>query len=250
MGIPERYDGDPTTCNAFLCNCSIICALQPLTFPSEEARVAYTINLLSGRARLWGTAEWQRGTPTCRSFQTFAEELRRVFGTGPLGAEAGRDLFALSQGSRSVTDHAIDFRTRAPMSDWSPSALRDVFLRGLAGHIKDELITNDPPSTLEGLIELATSLDLRIQARRRERRSEAPSRPTPPRSPPLPRFPVAPASFPVTSTASWREGCNRPIVFTCIVPRNLLFTFRPVPFLKRTAAITAMHVPCVVTSKT
>ena len=207
MGIPERYDGDPTTCNAFLCHCSIIFALQPLTFPSEEARVAYTIL----HHRLWGTAEWQRGTPTCRSFQTFAEELRRVFGTGPLGAEAGRDLFALSQGSRSVTDHAIDFRTRAPMSDWSPSALRDVFLRGLAGHIKDELITNDPPSTLEGLIELATSLDLRIQARRRERRSEAPSRPTPPRSPPLPRFPVTHASFPMTSSASWREGDPEPM---------------------------------------
>ena len=50
MAIPERYDGDPTTFNAFLCNCSIIYALQPLTFPSEEARVAYTINHLSGRA--------------------------------------------------------------------------------------------------------------------------------------------------------------------------------------------------------
>ena len=88
MGIPECYDGDPTTCNAFLCNCSIIFALQPLTFASEEARVVYTINHLSGRARLWGTEEWQRGTPTCRSFQTFADELRRVFDTGPLGAEA------------------------------------------------------------------------------------------------------------------------------------------------------------------
>ena len=75
MGIPERYDGKPSTCNAFLCNCSIIFALQPLTFASEEARVNYTINHLSGRACLWGTAEWQRGTPTCRSFQTFADEL-------------------------------------------------------------------------------------------------------------------------------------------------------------------------------
>ena len=73
VGVPERYDGDPTTCNAFLCNCAIIFALQPLTFASEEARVAYAVNLLSGRARLLGTAEWQRGTSTCRSF---AEELR------------------------------------------------------------------------------------------------------------------------------------------------------------------------------
>ena len=44
VGVPERYDGDPTTCNAFLCKCSINFSLQPLTFASEEARVAYTIN--------------------------------------------------------------------------------------------------------------------------------------------------------------------------------------------------------------
>ena len=87
----------------------------------------------------------------------------------------------------------------------------DVFLRGLAGHIKDELVAHDQPSTLEGLIELATRLDLRIQARRRERRSEAPSRPTPPRSPQLPRFPVTPSSFPMTSTASWRKGDPEPM---------------------------------------
>ena len=95
------------------------------------------MNNLTGRARLWGTAEWHRGTPTCRSFQTFVDKLRRVSGTGPLGAEAGRELLALSQGSRSVTDYAIDFRTMAPMSDLNQAALHDVFLWGLAGHIKD-----------------------------------------------------------------------------------------------------------------
>ena len=128
MGAPERYDGNPTTCNAFLCNCSIIFSLQPLTFASKETRVAYTKNHLSRWARLWGTAEWQRGTPVCRSFRSFAEELRRIFGTGPLGAEAGRELLALSQGSRSVSDYAIEFRGRTPMCDWKPAALRDVFL--------------------------------------------------------------------------------------------------------------------------
>uniref|UniRef100_A0A8C4DQ98 ribonuclease H n=1 Tax=Dicentrarchus labrax TaxID=13489 RepID=A0A8C4DQ98_DICLA len=165
VGAPERYDGDPVTCNAFLCNCSIIFSLQPLTFSSEEARVAYTINHLTGRARLWGTAEWLRGTSACHSFQSFANELRRVFGTGSLGANAGRELLDLVQGSRSVTDFAIDFRTKAPMCDWNPAALRDVFMRGLAGYMKDELVAYELPSTLEGLIELATRLDLSLHSK-------------------------------------------------------------------------------------
>ena len=91
VGAPERYEGDHVTCNAFLCNCYIIFSLQPLTFSSEEARVAYTINYLTGRARLWGTAECRGGPHACHFFQSFANELRRVFGTGPLGAEARRE---------------------------------------------------------------------------------------------------------------------------------------------------------------
>ena len=30
------------------------------------------------------------------------------------------------------------------MCDWNPAALRDVFLQGLAGYIKDELVAYDP----------------------------------------------------------------------------------------------------------
>ena len=200
VGPPEGYDGNSVTCNAFLCNCYII-SLQPLTLSSKEARVAYTINHLTGRARLWGTAEWQRGTHAFLSFQSFANELRRVFGTGPLGAKAGRKLLDLVQGSRPVTDYAIDFRTEAPMCGWNPATLCDVFMRGLTGYIKDELVAYELPSTLEGLIELATRLNLRILACRRERRSEFQSCSALPHSSSHSRSPVTPASSSFASTA-------------------------------------------------
>ncbi|TWW68258.1 hypothetical protein D4764_19G0000560 [Takifugu flavidus] len=72
VGAPERYSGDPEGCNPFLTNCSILFALQPYTFASEAAKVAFIINHVTGRARLWGMAEWERGTPACSSFQTFS----------------------------------------------------------------------------------------------------------------------------------------------------------------------------------
>lgn len=56
VGAPERYAGEPENSNPFLANCSILFALQPHTFASEEARVAFAINHLTGKARLWGTA--------------------------------------------------------------------------------------------------------------------------------------------------------------------------------------------------
>ena len=182
VGVPERYAGDAEGCRPFLTNCSILFALQPHTFASEDARVAFTVNHLTGRARLWGTAEWERRTPACSSFQAFAAELRKVFGEVSRGPDASGGLLGLNQGSRSVADYSIHFRTRASSSEWNQAAQCDAFLMGLADYIKDELISYDLPTTLDGIIELASRIDRRIQARQREkhqglagRRQPAPS---------------------------------------------------------------------------
>ena len=176
VGAPERYNGNPELCGPFLTSCSLLFSLQPYTFATEEARVAYVISNLTGRALLWGTAEWERRTSACASFQAFSEELRKVFGLGASGSDAARDLLSLHQGNQSVADFSIDFRTRARQSDWNTAALRDAFLHGLADYIKDELVSYPLPSTLDELIELTVRLDLRIRARRRERRQNAPGR--------------------------------------------------------------------------
>lgn len=63
--------------------------------------------------------------------------------------------------------------TSGRQSDWNTAAFRNAFLHGLADYIKDELVSYPVPSTLDGFIELSTQLDLRIRARRRERRQNA-----------------------------------------------------------------------------
>lgn len=98
MGTPECYNGDPETCRPFLTNCSLLFALQTHTFATEGAKVAFTINHLTGKARLWGTAEWVKQSPACASFQQFAEELRKVFGLGASGSETAQGLMGLRQG--------------------------------------------------------------------------------------------------------------------------------------------------------
>jgi len=136
--------------------------------------VAFAINHLTGRARLWGTAEWERQTPVCTSFQAFAAELRRVFGMGAFEGDAARGLMTLCNGDLTVADFAIDFCTRARQSDWNSSALCDTFLHGLADTIKDKLVSYDLPSTLDELIQLAIKEDLCIRARRQEIRQGTP----------------------------------------------------------------------------
>ena len=181
IGDLERYAGDPVECNSFITNCSIHFALQPHTFVSETAKVAFTINHLTGRARLWGTAEWERQTPACASFAAFSAELRQVFGEVAQGPDSTGGLLRLRQGDRTVSDYAIDFRTQARKSAWNSAALCDAFLLGLGDQIKDQLVSYDLPATLEDLIQLASRVDRRIQSRLQERRQQLQSVRSPPR---------------------------------------------------------------------
>lgn len=115
--------------------------------------MAFTINQLTGRARLWGTAEWDKRTPAYASFGAFAAELHKVFRHGAHSPDAGGPL-SLRQGNQSVFDFSIDFRTKVRLSGWNECALCDAFLNGLADYIKDELVSHTLPSSLDDVIAL------------------------------------------------------------------------------------------------
>lgn len=169
IGNPERFDGNPAHTRAFLTSCRVQFSLQPRTFATEGAKVGYVITHLTGRARLWGTAEFDRQTPACASFDAFVEEMLMVFDLGSSTAEASRELMTIRQGNRTVADYSIDFRTLARRSSWNGAALVDAFLHSLADYVKDELVSHDQPSTLNEAIALAVRIDRRIQTRRREK---------------------------------------------------------------------------------
>lgn len=62
-----------------------------------------------------------------------------------------------------MVDYSIDFRTRARLSTWNAGAQCDAYLNGLGPHVKHQLVSFDLPSSLDGLIELTTRLDQRMQ---------------------------------------------------------------------------------------
>ncbi|XP_027131155.1 uncharacterized protein LOC113744672 [Larimichthys crocea] len=108
IGNPECFDGDPRQVRAFLTSCRVQFALQPRTFASEATKVGYVITHLTGRARLWGAAEFNRQTPACASFDAFAKEMEKVFDGGSPSAEASRELMRIRQGNRTVADFSIE----------------------------------------------------------------------------------------------------------------------------------------------
>ncbi|KAL0147989.1 hypothetical protein M9458_056716, partial [Cirrhinus mrigala] len=160
LPTPEVYAGEPNLCRAFLTKCSMYFSLQPITFASEQSKVALVLTLLSGRAAQWGTAVWENQHPCCASFELLSEEMRRVFDRAVMGREAASVLADLRQGNCTVLDYSIEFRTVAAESNWNEAAQWDMFLHGLADRIQRE-----DPEDLDGLISLALRVDSRLQRR-------------------------------------------------------------------------------------
>lgn len=169
LPAPERYDGNPRDCRAFLTQCSLTFELQASSFRTDRARIAYVITLLTGKARAWATAVWDQQGHSCDDFSTFTGEMRRVFDHPLGGSDAANRLFQLRQGSASVAEYAVLFRTLAAECKWNEEALMAAFRKGLAGIIKDELAARDPVGDLESLIDQTIRLDNSLRERRRER---------------------------------------------------------------------------------
>ncbi len=168
---PPVYDGDPNSCQDFLSQCSLVFSLQPRRYSTEEAKVAFVLTLLSGRAREWGIAVWRSRAPCCATFVDFCQEMMKLFDRSAQGDETAAQLSRCS-----VTDYAIQSQTLAAACGWIEGALPAHFLEGLDEAIADELAVVDLPRELDNLINLALRVEGRLNRRRQGRQPTAPWR--------------------------------------------------------------------------
>lgn len=143
---PEHYAGDLGCCQAFLTQVSLVFGLQPASYSSDKAKIAYLISLLIGSARDWGTVVWECCPELCASYPLFVNEMKKVFDHPVRAREVSMLLSSLKQGSRSLAEFSVEFRTLAGESSWNDVAIQGAFYRGLFNSMKDELDTRyDPP---------------------------------------------------------------------------------------------------------
>ena len=169
LSTPHSYSGDPEGCRSFLMQCENIFCNQPLMFAADASRVAYVINLLTGRALQWADALRESRSDVTRSFDRFSGALRQVFEHPSRNQDTASRLHGLRQGSRSVADYSIDFRIIATESGWNDVALLSAFVQGLSEALKDALPPHDQPATLDEMVNLAIQVDNRLRERRRTR---------------------------------------------------------------------------------
>ena len=91
---------------------------MPHAFPTDRSKIAFMISHLTDRAKAWASAEWGRGSLLCDSFPDFQAALTKTFDTVS-SREKAPELSSLKQGSGSVCDYTIHFRTLAAESRWN-----------------------------------------------------------------------------------------------------------------------------------
>ena len=203
LPCPKVYEGDLSQCCGFVTQCELVFRHQPSRFPTGDARVAFVVSLLTGRALDWAVATLNSDAMFSTDYHRFITEFRLVFDHPPDGTDSASRLHSISQGTRSVAEFAVEFRILAAKSQWGDEALKSAFRRGLSDTIKD-LILRDRPSSLAELISLALKVDDRLRERRIEKSSKFSSV-----LPKTPRYPqVQPRDSSVVSTPSASLGLS------------------------------------------
>ena len=166
--VPRMYSGEFNKCRGFLGQCQLLFRHQPSRYQSDGDKIALIISALSEKALDWAIATTESNPLLSSNLSLFLEEFRSTFDHHSCGADAAGRLHTLSQGSRSVAEYTLDFRTLAADSHWDDTALPSAYRKGLSKEIKD-LIVRDRPSSTQDLISLALTMDSRLHERRRER---------------------------------------------------------------------------------
>ena len=132
--------------------------------------------LLTESALSWFAPLFERRSPILSNFETFLEALTEAFGEYDKARVALNKIYALQQGSRSVSVYASEYRQLAADINWGEQAFMDQFYRGLRDDVKDLLLNIPDPRTLDEAISQAIKCDNRLFQRYQDRRSSSFSR--------------------------------------------------------------------------
>ena len=116
--------------------------LQPTSYASDQAKIAYTLNLLRGKAAQWGTALWEVGSEALDSHEIFVTEMKRVFDHPIQGSEAATRLLSLRQDTQSAANYSVDFCILAVEMGLNEPAFVSFFKRGLSGFHSNQARTH------------------------------------------------------------------------------------------------------------
>ncbi|ROI37159.1 NACHT, LRR and PYD domains-containing protein 3 [Anabarilius grahami] len=153
MARPAPYSGSAEDCSGFLLQCELVLEMQPHLYPSDTSKIAFLISQLSGKALKWADSIWSQHSAVTQSYSAFISHFREVFGKPITDSSAGEKLYNLKQGSMSIYDYALQFRTLAAVCGWNEQALITTYRQGLEPRVRQHLAACEDSIGLEKFIQ-------------------------------------------------------------------------------------------------
>ncbi len=164
MARPAPFSGAAELCNGFLLQCSLTIELQPQMFATDHSKIAFVISSLTGPALQWAETIWNQAGPATQSLTSFIAHFREVFGIIAGDSSIGEQLYQLRQGSMSINQYLLKFRTLAAASSWNEQTLITVYRQGLDPKLRLHLAAYDDTLGLERFIQLSIRCSNRMQS--------------------------------------------------------------------------------------
>jgi hypothetical protein len=149
---------------------------QPSLFPTERSKIQFAGNFLDGPPLTWFTPLLKRlkaaDTPDeLKTFETMVDALKVLYGEHNIEEAAAESLHSLQQTS-TVPKYISKFEEFRQYVDYTDTALRNMFYRGLKDWIKDTIANSGTtrPTTLQAMKTFALDIDARNDARNQEKK--------------------------------------------------------------------------------
>ena len=169
---PDTFDGsEPEKLNNFILLCNLFFRSNP-AYSDDEAKATFALSYLRGTALeyfepkilLERTPEW------LDNWSVFTQTLRTQFGPIDPTADAEDSLDNLRMyDNQHILKYNVNFNRLSIQTGWTANVLRHCYYSGLAERIKDVMVQQGKPSTLEEMTTLAHAIDARHWERRREK---------------------------------------------------------------------------------
>ncbi|KAL0150983.1 hypothetical protein M9458_053710 [Cirrhinus mrigala] len=164
MAMPTAFAGEAAECSGFLLQVNLFIRMQPQQFTSENAKVAFLISLLTGKALQWAKAIWNSDNPIIHSYEQFTSHFSEVFSTTTDHLSTSDQLFRLQQGNSMIHQYTLHFRTLAAASGWNETTLLGAYRQGLNPRICSAMALYDDSIGLETFLQRTARVSQRLAA--------------------------------------------------------------------------------------
>ncbi|EKG15822.1 Retrotransposon gag protein [Macrophomina phaseolina MS6] len=178
---PDLFYGNRKKLQTFLSQLDLYFFFNSRDFPTDDKRIIFAATYLRDTTAQWfepylrdriekePEARKKDTKKVFSSYKHFVTQIKQSFGDLDEVNKARRAVINIHQ-KTSVADYTTEFQKAAAyLDDWSDRALMDHYYRGLKERVKDQLMTQDDPKTLDKLIKLAIKCDNRLFKRQSEK---------------------------------------------------------------------------------